>query len=224
MLNEIHDDSGGSLQCLPYSRAMLDALSSLGKEARPIVIRGVVFGKQENPEVYRVAGAKELIEAALRAPDANGMIELRGGSELGCAGRRFPYRTIGFPHSGGSEDKTLGNYDSNGNWLGHLGVVIDDTLIDLTIGQLNDDEFNIALHPPALTIPVTEAFLKGEQPLLFIIDGMLIYYQAYPDEWTFESSKSWSDAKFRCELKAAGERTAAHYKGKPESELHDFSR
>jgi len=225
LLNEIHENSRGSLQCLPYSRALLDALSILEKNARPLVIRGVVFGKQEENNNYRRVGAKALIDTALNSAHANGTIELRSRDADAATIMRFPYRTIGLPHNGDPGDKTLGNFAPDGGaWLGHLGVIIDDTMIDLTLGQLNDNRFNIDFNPPALTVPVTEAFLTGDERLTFIVDGMLVSYQAYPNERTFEASKSWTDPTFRGELEAVGERTAAHYKGKPDSELHDSNR
>lgn len=220
LLNEIHEDSGGSLQCLPYSRAMLDAFAVLNKTGLPLVVRGVVFGRQEDLSIFRRKEMQDLINAALRGPNATGWldvaVESRGERQI----LRLPYKTIGLPHENGTGDKTLGNYDADGKWLGHLVVIVENTLIDPTIGQLNDTRSNIDFNPPALTSPVTESFLRGDEPLKFIYDGMFVYYMAYPEERTFETSKSWTDQGFRTQLEAAGKRAAAHYEGKPESALH----
>jgi hypothetical protein len=220
LLNEIHEDSGGTLQCLPYSRAMLDAFAILGKTAIPLVVRGVVFGRQEDSSIFRRDEMQRLIDAALKAPNANGWIDVEQVTNTGRNLLRLHYRTIGLSHEKGNGDKTLGNYDAEGKWLGHLVVIVDNTLIDLTIGQLNDSRFNIDFNPPALAAPVMESFLNGTQPLTFILNGMLVYYRAYPNERTHEASRSWTDEAFREELKAAGMRTAAHFEGKPGSELH----
>ncbi len=220
LLNECHEESSGSLQCLPYSRALIDALTCLGKNAYPLVIRGVVFGRQEDSSIYRKVGVQGLVQTALNAPSANGWLDVRVDDAGQTKTVRFHYRTIGLPDKRGEGDETLGNYDGEGKWLGHLAVIVDDNLIDPTIGQLNDDRSGICFNPPAVTAPVTEAFLTGSQPLVFIVDGMLVAYFSYPDEQTHKRSRSWTDADFRAQLKAIGERTAAPFDGKPETELH----
>jgi hypothetical protein len=219
LLSESHEESGGKLQCLPLSRALLDAFERLGLAATPLVIRGVVFGKQEDPSIFRKGGV-QLVMAAFNGPSANGWmdIDVTNGGERKTV--RLHYRTIGQPHDGQPGDKTLGNYAADSSWLGHLAVVVDGTLIDPSIGQLNDDRYQICFDPPALTAPVSDAFLSGKEPLVFVLDGMLVAYFAYPDERTFEASRSWTNAEFRAQLKAIGERTAAPFEGKPDTGLH----
>jgi hypothetical protein len=220
LLEEIHEDSGGNLHCLPYSRAMIDAFTALNKTAIPLVVRGVVFGKQEDSSIFRRKEMQALIDTVLKAPNANGWLDIAVEASGKSKALRLFYRTIGLPHEKGTGDKNLGNYDADGSWLGHLAVIVDNTLIDLTIGQLNDTQFNINFNPPALTAPVTQSFLAGDEPLIFTTDGMLVYYMAYPNERTFELSKAWTDETFRKQLDAAGKRTAARYEEKPESALH----
>ncbi len=220
LLNESYEESGGTLQCLPLSRALLDAFEQLGMPATPLVIRGVVFGKQEDPTIFQKVGVQQLVTTAINGPHADGWIDLDitdGGERKKV---RLHYRTIGQPHDGEPGDKTLGNYDVEGNWLGHLAVVADGVLIDPSIGQLNDDRFKISFDPPALTAPASDAFRAGHEPLVFVIDGMLVAFFAYPEERTFEQSRSWTNAEFMAQLKAIGERTAAPFEGKESSDLH----
>jgi len=206
--------------CLPLSRALLDAFERLGLAAAPWVVRGVVFGKPEDPTIFRKVGVQQLVTTAFNGPRANGWMDLdvTDGGERKIV--RLHYRTIGQPHDGEPGDKTLGNYDADGNWLGHLVVVVNGTLIDPSIGQLNDDRYQISFDPPALTMPASDAFLSAQEPLVFMLDGMLVAYFAYPDERTFETSRSWTNTDFRAQLKAIGERTAATFEGKPNNELH----
>jgi hypothetical protein len=220
LLEESHEESGGKLMCLPLSRSLLDAFERLGLAASPLVIRGVVFGKQEDPTIFRKVGFQQLVTTAFNGPRANGWMDLdvTDGGERKTV--RLHYRTIGQPHDGEPGDKTLGNYDADGNWLGHLAVVADGVLIDPSIGQLNDERYKICFDPPALTAPASDVFLSGKEPLVFGMDGMLVGYFAYPDERTFESSRSWTNAEFRAQLKAIGERTAAPFEGKESSDLH----
>jgi len=220
LLTESHEESGGSSQCLPLSRALLDAFQELGLTASPLVVRGVVFGKQKDPSIFKKVEVQQLVQTAFKGPVANGWIDLDVTDNGERNTVRLHYRTIGQPHDGAPGDKTLGNYDSIGNWLGHLVVVSGDVLIDPSIGQLNDERSTISFIPPALTVSVTNDFLSGQVPVVFIIDGMLVAYFAFPDERTYETSRSWSHSEFRAQLKAIGERTAAHFVGKPETELH----
>jgi hypothetical protein len=88
-------------------------------------------------------------------------------------------------------------------------VCADDTLIDLTIGQLNSRRFGIDFSPPYVTIETDEGFLLGRSPLVGIQDGMLVVYRAYPDEHTHEKSTSWGrNPQFRRQLLDAGRRVA----------------
>jgi hypothetical protein len=222
LLIENQQESGGLLYCLPLSRALLDALEVLDVEAKPLVIRGVVFGRPEVSGFFGNANVFQLVKAAFHGPTANNWMDVVPKSEESVDGKsvRLYFRTIGQPHAGGPGDKTPGNYDKDGNWLGHLAVVANGSLIDPSIGQLNRSDYQIHFDPPTLTVPVSDDFLDGKEPMVFSADEMLVAYFAYPDEITFETSRSWTDPEFRAQLKRLGERTAEPFKGRPESELH----
>lgn len=221
LLNESHEESGGELACLPLCRSLLDAFEALGIQAAPLVIRGVVFGKVEDPNIYKHPQFGRLIMSAFNGPSANGWMEVGGTVNGEKKNIRLHYRTIGLPNGGDADDKILGSYDVNdGRWLGHVAVVANGTLIDPSIGQLNDPKFQILFDPPAITAEVSNEFLTGKKPLVFLSDGMLVAYFAYPDERTYETSRSWTHSEFRPQLKAIGERTAAPFLDRPESELH----
>jgi hypothetical protein len=171
--------SGGQLQCLPYSRALLDFFDARGKLANPLVVRVVVFGKQNeaywNELVASVSGiVGTLLKGASESPHANGTLQVElPASESAPSGTvNLPYRTLGFAH-GTAE---LGSYHTDGTWNGHLVVCVDNTLIDLTIGQINDWCFGIDFTPPYVTIETDAGFLSGLSPLIGIQDGMLVIY------------------------------------------------
>ncbi len=205
---EIHEGSHGVLQCLPYTRSLLDALEILGKPAIPLVVRGVVIGKPSDPSVLESKGMPELVKEVLSAPKASGYVDVKFADQANVEAIRLHYRTIGLPHEDEPGDKTLGNYDEHGKWLGHLVAVVDGFMIDTTIGQLNDPKYNIGFDAP-LIVPVSDDFLLGRKSLVFTCDDMLVFYRAYPNEKTYELSKSWSDASFRAKLRRIGEKTAA---------------
>jgi hypothetical protein len=63
--------SCGQLQCLPYSRALLDFFDARGKAARPLVVRVVVFGRQNIvgwDELLAVVPVTSLFQAASESP------------------------------------------------------------------------------------------------------------------------------------------------------------
>lgn len=220
LAQDIEPLAQGRLFCLAYSRTCLDALAALGLRARPLVVRGVVLGRLESSELYEDPAAREhLANAALGAPQANGRLVL-GSAGADNPALQVPYRTIGMPHAGEPGNKTLGNYDDTGKWLGHLVVVVDGTLIDMTIGQLNSPHFVIELSPPYLTTATDTEFLSGAKKLYAIRNGCLIGYQAYPAERTHELSRSWIDRAERANLQRIGRQTASRFAGQPNSSLH----
>ncbi len=213
--------SQGKLHCLPYSRALLDFFEARGKVARPLVVRGVIFGCPKPATPWKELNWQGMIREAIGGPRANGAIVAKYTPEGATQSKEVtvPYRTIGFPHSGEQGDKTLGNFE-DGKWLGHLVVLVDNTVIDLTIGQLNHDTFAINFDPHYAMIEADENFLAGKSPLVGEQDGMLICYFAFPDEKTHENSESWNDPAFRHELKKVGNNVAKCFEGKPDTDFH----
>jgi len=221
LAEDIEPLAQGRLSCLSYSRACLDALSSLGQRAKPLVVRGVVLGRSDIAGLYEDQDAREqLANAALAAHQANGRLVL-GSAGAEAPALQIPYRTIGMPHPGEPGDQTLGNFDETGKWLGHLVVVADGTLIDMTIGQFNSSRLGIELSPPYLTSATNRDFLAGAQKLYAVRNGHLICYRAYPAERTHEASRSWTDPTERANLQRIGRQTASRFVGQPNSRLHD---
>jgi hypothetical protein len=199
--------SGGALQCLPASRALLDFYEALGIPARPLVVRPIIFGKTDGIdwlEVNKTVPLVALFKTAEESPDANHALELT----LPSGPVTVPYRSLGHTH--GAE--ALGSYAPDGSWNGHLAVVVENQMIDLTLGQINSATFGIQFEPPYAVLETDPQFLSGQGPYIGVQDGMLVIYRAYPDEKTYEQSKSWTDPRFREQLKEVGVRAAAKRK------------
>lgn len=213
---EIRPMSRGKLNCLPYSRALLDFFDTRGLEAQPLVIRAVVFGRQQQ-EVWDNLPLLTLFRGARDSIAANGRLEV-GYKMPGTQTPQdfvLPYRTLGHTHG----NAPLGDYDQTGSWSGHLAIVVKNTLIDLTLGQLNDPAFRIDLSPPYVTVQADAEFLAAKRPLMGVRDGMLVCYEAFPDEKTHLQAQSWSETEFRRELQQAGQRLAEKLKGLSDEEI-----
>ena len=215
--------SNGHLHCIPYSRALLDFFELRGKTATPLVVRCVILGRPTpatqwwNPNTLQ-----KVITYAREAPHANDTIEvaLPQQGAMPPPKIKVPYRTLGFAHSHDSGDHTLGGYE-NGAWLGHLVVVCENTVIDLTIGQLNDTKFAIDITPPYITIEADVPFLTGKAPVVGIrTDGSAIAYFAFPDERTYEKSDSWVNVDFRKQLHEVAQDVVIQFGGKSDEALH----
>ncbi|QDV20038.1 hypothetical protein Pan153_47070 [Gimesia panareensis] len=221
--NEIQTLSGGKLQCIPYSRALLDFFEARGKPAQPLVARAVVFRNQNHIDWFDLLKLipgipNRLFKEATQSPNANGMIRLQIPQIDTSSQKSFklPYRIIGFPH-GTAE---LGSYHVDGTWNGHIVVCVDETLIDLTIGQLNDSRLSIDFTPPWVTIETDPGFLSGRNGLVGVQDGMLVIYWAYPDERTYEDSNSWgTNPEFLSQLKYFGSQFAETLQSLSDREL-----
>ena len=206
--------SKGKLHCLPYSRALLDFFEARGTAATPLVVRGVVFGRLEPSALWQKLDIPKMANAAITGPRANAGLVVEYATEVGAEPKKLtvPYRTIGLPHSEGDGDKTLGNYQG-GAWLGHLVVVADNTLIDLTIGQLNDKTFGISFNPTYVTVETDEKFLAGKSLLIGEQDGSVVCYCAFPNERTYEASDSWKKPELRQQLKIVADRVVKLFEG-----------
>jgi hypothetical protein len=218
---EIDTISHGQLQCLPYSKSLLDCLDALEIPAKPLVVRTVVFGKVAGLDwetfLKRVPWPN-LFSDATNSPHANGWLDVECPTHDSDEPEAFrlPYRTLGFPH-GAAE---LGAYHADRSWYGHLVVVVDKTMIDLSIAQINSTQFGINFKPDFVTTGVTDEFLSGEKPLIVIVDGMLAIYRSYPNETTFETSNSFAGPAFPAQLKEIGIRAASLVRNLPRKSLH----
>lgn len=214
-IREIWPLSKGQLNCLPHARALLDFFEAQGTVAYPLVVRCVVFGRlpRGGIELPMEEFAEKAIASA--SPDGQLLFESSKGSPEEHL-LAVKYRTLGFSH-GAVEP---GSYSADGSWTGHLVVVAENTLIDPTLGQLNHPKYDINLNPPYLAFDVDDEFLNGRETTVGSIGENCIYYKAFPDEQTYEKSRSWSDPKFRAELKQVGVTVANSFAGKSESVLH----
>jgi hypothetical protein len=222
---EILPLSKGQLNCLPYSRALLDFFELRGKSATPLVVRCVVLGRT-NPIIEWWLNTDILLKAisiAKDAPKANAIIKLPLRKQFSTSAKtvEIPYRTLGFSHTEESGNKTLGSYEG-GAWLGHLVVVCENSLIDLTVGQLNDPLFSIDITPPYVTMEVDDDFLTGRRPSICVdaTNGTVAAYFAFPDERTYETSYSWTNKEFRKQLQEVAKNVTASFKGQPDTSFH----
>jgi hypothetical protein len=76
--DEMRSLSSGVLQCLPYSRALLDFFEKRGVAAKPLVVRGVVFGQHPtidwaNPDHMKLVSS--FFQTATSSPDANDRLQ-----------------------------------------------------------------------------------------------------------------------------------------------------
>lgn len=224
--------SRGHLHCLPYSRGLLDFCEKRGLPGRPLVVRCIVFNPQATGHAGSILNLQLLCEQVLRAPNANGSI-VRSTTDVTRApvyhhgvpnqvpGRMvLPYRTLGFPTNkpGGPP---MGDYDPKVGWLGHLGIVVEGTMIDLTIGQMNSEEYRIKFTEDYLTASPTADFLSGSAWLFVKKDGMLICYRAFPDETTYTQAESWRDTPLRLKLKNVANAVVRQFSGKPNTTFHE---
>ncbi|MFA5058960.1 MAG: hypothetical protein WC485_12665, partial [Opitutaceae bacterium] len=174
-----------------------------------LVVRAVVFGATNGvdwADLLQTVSPIQLFRGATESAHANGTLQFALPNSEGSEPQtiQLRYRTLGFTHG----EAELGSYEADGSWSGHLVVIAENALIDLTIGQLNDSRFDISFDPPHVTIEADESFLAGRSPLIGIQDGMMVCYRAYPEETTFEASKAWTDPIFREELRQVGQRAA----------------
>lgn len=207
---ELRTISGGKLNCLPYARTLLDYFELLGVAALPLVARAVVFGTLTGcswDELFQKVSPIQLFQSAVASPHANGSLQFSLPFEEGAPPKEceLRYRTLGYTHQQAKE----GSFASDGTWNGHIVVVINHVLIDMTIGQLNDPRFGIMFEPPHITAEVDDDFLSGTRLLSGMQGGMLLCYQAFPNERSFEQSGSWKDQCFRMQLHALAKLAAA---------------
>ena len=217
--------SQGELNCLPYCRSLLDFCDIRGKAARPLVVRCVVFGSGK-PQVkwWTQRTLSQALPEVLAADHAVGEMSVQFYEEGKTTAQAVAVRYIKLGYPGlKDQDKTLGNFHG-GQWLGHLVVVCEKTLIDLTIGQVNSSKLSINLNPPHLTFEAKEEFLAGTALFVHSFCGSVIVYQAYPDERTYEKSGSWTDQTFRRQLRQVAESVAKAFEGKPDQDLHQPER
>ena len=214
--------SKGELNCLPYSRSLLDFFELRGKIAKPLVVRCVVFGRPSPMiEWWKQVDLAKVIGGTVNGSLANGKMAIRLSQDGVTSSQEItvPFRTLGYPHSQDAGIKTLGNYE-NGRWLGHLVVVCDNTVIDLTIGQLNNPKFAIDLAPPYLTFEADEDFLNGRCAFVSIQNGCVLAYSAFPDERSHEQSGSWTNKKFGKQLNEIAQDVVRAFEGKPDADFH----
>lgn len=203
--------SRGRLHCLPYARYLIDYFDQRGIHSRPLVARPVVFGVPNGSdwnELLRLESPQAYFDRAVGSPHANGHLQLTIPTmDTESRTVSIPYRTLGYSHN----DSPVGTYNDDGTWNGHIVVLAENSVLDMTIGQLNDVRFHIHFDPPHVEIESDNDFLSGNQLLVGTQDGMMIAYRAFPEETTFQESRSWSDADFRNQLQDAGIRAAAAY-------------
>lgn len=206
---EISTLSKGQLYCLPYTRTLLDYYDQLGVVARPLVVRAVVFSLNAGctwNDLLKNLPPSHLVKQVIGSPHANGDIELAIDAKTPGKSRdiRLSYRTLGYSHGMAK----MGSFESDGRWNGHLVVVADIAMIDMTIGQLNSERFGIHFESPHIIIEIPKGFLSEQQLLVSIVNNMMVCYQTYPDERTYEESCSWNDPNFRNQLRCVAELAA----------------
>lgn len=217
---EIAPLSHGSLQCLPYSKALLEFFEARKLPASALVVRAIVYGSDDALEFISDDEVFQLFGLAYESLQANGEILTKADATRGAI--KIYYRTLGMANGVPNRIAIEGGYGEDGRWMGHLVVIQEGTLVDLTIGQLNSDVFKIRFDPPYIATTVDAIFLAGKGPHVVHINGRIIVYWAFPKENTHEASKSWTDPDFSEQLKGVGRRVADIFKDLPDVALHDI--
>ncbi len=89
----------------------------------------------------------------------------------------------------GSHSIGLGYGYTKGKWSGHLVVISEGQMLDLTLTQANRPAQGIILEP--VLVPASSDFLAGKDDLLLTIGGTLVKYHAFPDDHSYEDSPDW---------------------------------
>lgn len=222
--------SKGHLHCLPYCRALLDFFVQRGgNRGEPLAVQCVVFGADARQRIAEHWNFIEACEAALLADFSNGFLLKEIESDTPVRSERkpsvnektiaLPYRTIGVANPGEAGEGQFGDFDSDG-WLGHLVVIVDQTLLDPTIGQIWSDPHGIQFDVPYLSAPITDEFLRGDAWMIVEAGDTTVCYKAHPSMKAFVTSDSWTKVDFRDQLRNVGKAVAKLFKGKPKDELH----
>jgi hypothetical protein len=90
----------------------------------------------------------------------------------------------------GSYNIGLGYGESKEKWAGHLVVVAEGKLLDLTLGQVYRPEWKIRLEP--ILVPVTKRFLEGNETLVLHSEGCKVEYKAFPDDQSYTKVPDWT--------------------------------
>jgi hypothetical protein len=145
--------------CILASKLVVDVLSYFGKEARPLMVRVFIANA---PLVKR-------FEAGNPPKDQE---ELRQAAK-----------------EDGSHSIGLGYGYTEGKWSGHLVIVCEGEMLDLTLTQANRPAQGIHLEP--VLVPVSEDFLAGKTSLVLTINETLVKYHAFPNDHSYQDSPDW---------------------------------
>ena len=84
-----------------------------------------------------------------------------------------------------------------GKWAGHLVAIVERKwLVDASIDQASRPEHDIHLTEPVVA-KVTEAFLRGKEPLLVVVKKAFIRYDAVPGDKSYRASPNWQQLRRR---------------------------
>jgi len=98
----------------------------------------------------------------------------------------------------GSYSVGLGYGYTEGKWSGHLVVISNGRMLDLTIGQASRPQHGIVLEP--FVMPVDSAFLTGQEALLLTCDDVVVRYSAFPADVSYEIAPDWTIFAWRDRL------------------------
>ena len=151
--------------CILASRVALDVLHFFKIPAQPLSVKALIYNE---PLVRRMSEG--------RAPRTTAALEEAFQTD-------------------GSYSVGLGYGYTEGKWSGHLVVVSQNEMLDLTIGQACRPQHGIYVEP--WVVSVDEEFVKGVQPLLLTRDGSVVKYTAFPHDFLFEKAPDWTNFSWR---------------------------
>lgn len=103
----------------------------------------------------------------------------------------------------GSYSLGLGFGENDSKWAGHLVIVSGDRMLDPTIPQANRPHWGIRVEPLVAEAPAS--FLEGRQRLVLTTNGVVLKYQAWPDDESYKFYPDWT-----CDTEAYARHVAAN--------------
>lgn len=148
--------------CIASTAIGIEVLTQLFIAANPLPVRTLIFNKAFSDRIQNGAKFPKNQEQVRKWSKEDGSYSIGIGVGTGLPGK----------------------------WPGHLVILVEDVLIDLSIDQANRPQYSIDLRPFAVT--VGEEFLVKKEPFVFAKNGCTIRIDhLQPPNQDFLKSPDW---------------------------------